>query len=164
MLKNISFHLHPSERIALVGENGEGKTTIVKLLTRLYDPTSGQILLDGVDLREYDINDLWKVVGVIFQDFVKYEMTASDNIAVGRPEAREDTGLIESAAEHSRAERLSIAFPGVTSRFLVPGSKMQSIFREASGSAWRLREPTYGMCAATGSRRTDGGAGRPIRR
>ena len=69
--------------MALIGENGEGKTTIVKLITRLYDPTEGQILLDGVDLREYDLEDLYREIGVIFQDFMRYEMTARENIAVG---------------------------------------------------------------------------------
>ena len=76
VLNNVSFKLEPSSRIALVGENGQGKTTIVKLLTRLYDPTAGQILLDGIDLREYDLDDLRREIGVIFQDFTRYEMTA----------------------------------------------------------------------------------------
>ena len=88
VLNNVSFKLEPSSRIALVGENGQGKTTIVKLLTRLYDPTAGQILLDGVDLREYDLDDLRREIGVIFQDFTRYEMTASENIAVGQIEER----------------------------------------------------------------------------
>ncbi len=81
VLSNASFKLEPGERIALVGENGQGKTTIVKLLTRLYDPTGGRILLDGVDLREYQLEDLWKEIGVIFQDFMRYDMTAAENIA-----------------------------------------------------------------------------------
>jgi ATP-binding cassette subfamily B protein len=75
--------LKPGERIALIGENGQGKTTVVKLITRLYDPTEGQILLDGVDLREYSLEDLHRQIGVIFQDFMRYEMTARENIAVG---------------------------------------------------------------------------------
>jgi ATP-binding cassette, subfamily B, bacterial len=104
VLKNISFHLEPSSRIALVGENGQGKTTIVKLLTRLYDPTGGQILLDGVDLREYDLEDLWKEVGVIFQDFTRYEMTVSENIATGQIEERNNQFRIRGAARKSLAE------------------------------------------------------------
>ena len=104
VLNNISFHLEPSSRIALVGENGQGKTTIVKLLTRLYDPTGGQILLDGVDLREYDLEDLWKEIGVIFQDFTRYEMTVSENIAIGQIEERDNPFRIRAAAHKSLAE------------------------------------------------------------
>src|SRR6202035_4424873 len=84
VLEQINFQLHTNERLALIGENGQGKTTIVKLITRLYDPTEGQILLDGIDLREYDLEDLHREIGVIFQDFMRYEMTARENIAVGR--------------------------------------------------------------------------------
>src|SRR5215831_11431573 len=86
ILNRLDFHLHPAERVALIGENGQGKTTIVKLITRLYDPTEGEILLDGVDLREYDLEDLYREIGVIFQDFMRYEMTARENIAVGKIE------------------------------------------------------------------------------
>ena len=86
ILKNLDFTLHPGERVALIGENGQGKTTIVKLITRLYDPTEGQVLLDGMDLREYSLEDLYREIGVIFQDFMRYEMTAHENIAVGRIE------------------------------------------------------------------------------
>ena len=88
----------------MVGENGQGKTTIVKLLTRLYDPTGGRILLDGVDLRDYDLEDLWKEIGVIFQDFVRYDMTASENIAIGRIEEQDNTFRVRSAAQKSLAE------------------------------------------------------------
>jgi ATP-binding cassette subfamily B protein len=103
VLKNINFSLEPSERIALVGKNGEGKTTIVKLLTRLYDVTSGHVLLDGVDIREYDLEDLWKEVGVIFQDFMRYELTSSENIAIGRIKEIDNQFLIRSAADKSLA-------------------------------------------------------------
>ena len=104
VLNNISFHLEPSSRIALVGENGQGKTTIVKLITRLYDPTAGQILLDGVNLREYDLEDLWKAIGVIFQDFTRYEMTVSENIAIGQIEERDNLFRIRAAAHKSLAD------------------------------------------------------------
>jgi len=104
VLKNINFCLRPSERIALVGKNGQGKTTIVKLLTRLYDATSGQILLDGIDIREYDLEDLWREVGVIFQDFMRYELTSSENIAIGRIKERDNEFGILSAARKSLAD------------------------------------------------------------
>jgi ATP-binding cassette subfamily B protein len=104
VLENVNFRLESGERIALVGENGQGKTTIVKMLVRLYDPTEGQILLDGVDLREYDLESLWKEIGVIFQDFMRYDMSASDNIAIGRIQERENPFLIRTAAYKSLAE------------------------------------------------------------
>ncbi len=103
ILDHINFRLNPRERLALIGENGQGKTTIVKLITRLYDPTDGQILLDGVDLRDYDLEDLHRIMGVIFQDFMRYEMTARDNIAVGRVEEINNRELIEAAAQKSMA-------------------------------------------------------------
>ncbi len=103
VLSDFSFTLRPGERVALIGENGQGKTTVVKLITRLYDPTEGQILLDGVDLREYDLADLHAEIGVIFQDFMRYEMTARENIAVGRIEVPHTAEEIERAAEKSMA-------------------------------------------------------------
>ncbi len=103
VLSNFNFTLSPGERIALIGENGQGKTTVVKLITRLYDPTEGEILLDGVDLREYDLADLHAEIGVIFQDFMRYEMTARENIAVGRIEVPHAPEEIEYAAEKSMA-------------------------------------------------------------
>lgn len=104
VLNHLNFRLEPGERIALIGQNGQGKTTIVKLITRLYDPTSGRVLLDGVDLREYDIDDLCREIGVIFQDFMRYEMTAQENIAVGRIEYLNDMDRIRAAAEKSLAD------------------------------------------------------------
>src|SRR5215469_4988419 len=104
VLNGLNFVLRPGERIALIGENGEGKTTIVKLLTRLYDPVSGRILLDGIDLREYDLDDLYREIGVIFQDFMRYEMTARENIAVGRIEQLNELELLKRSAEKSMAD------------------------------------------------------------
>ncbi len=104
ILRNLNLKLKHDERIALIGENGEGKTTIVKLLTRLYDPTFGQILLDGIDLREYDLEDYSSNIAVIFQDFMRYDMTACENIAVGQIEARNNMAQIELAAKKSLAE------------------------------------------------------------
>ena len=83
-VRHVSFALRPGERIALVGENGAGKTTVTKLLARLYDPTEGRILLDGVDLRDYDVASLRRAIGVIFQDFVRYDMRFDENIGVGQ--------------------------------------------------------------------------------
>jgi ATP-binding cassette subfamily B protein len=112
VLKDLSFRLETGQRIALIGENGQGKTTIVKLITRLYDPTEGQILLDGVDLREYDLEDLSREIGVVFQDFMRYEMTATDNIATGRIEERENEAKIVDAAQKSGAHDLIDRLPG----------------------------------------------------
>lgn len=103
VLQGFNFHLRPEERIALIGENGEGKTTIVKLLTRLYDPAEGQILLDGIDLREYDLEDLYREIGVIFQDFMRYEMTARENIGVGLIAQVGNLPLLQRSAQKSLA-------------------------------------------------------------
>ena len=104
VLNGLHFTLCPGERIALIGENGQGKTTIVKLLTRLYDPTEGRILLDGIDLREYSVEDLHREIGVIFQDFMRYEMAVRSNIGVGRIEGASDAAAIEAAARKSLAD------------------------------------------------------------
>ena len=104
VLDQINFQLHTNERLALIGENGQGKTTIVKLITRLYDPTEGEILLDGIDLREYDLEDLHREIGVIFQDFMRYEMTARENIAVGRIGEIDNLELLKGAAQKSMAD------------------------------------------------------------
>ncbi len=109
--RNLSFSLRAGEVLALVGENGAGKTTLVKLLARLYDPDEGRILLDGHDLREYSLDDLRANVGVIFQDFVRYHMTAGENIAVGRIEARDDQSRIREAAARSLANEVIEKLP-----------------------------------------------------
>ena len=106
VLNRLNFHLSPGERVALIGENGQGKTTIVKLITRLYDPSEGQVLLDGVDLREYDLEDLYREIGVIFQDFMRYEMTARENIAVGKIDEIENKLMLEDAAHKSLADEV----------------------------------------------------------
>jgi ATP-binding cassette, subfamily B, bacterial len=103
VVENINFRLETQEKIALIGENGAGKTTLVKLLARLYDPTAGQILLDGVDLREYDVEDLRKEIGVIFQDYMRYELLAKENIGFGKIEDLADHARIELAAQKSMA-------------------------------------------------------------
>jgi ATP-binding cassette subfamily B protein len=110
-VRNLNFELHAGEILALVGENGAGKTTLVKLLARLYDPDEGRILLDGDDLREYDLFALRANIGVIFQDFMRYNFTAADNIAVGRIEARDDRGRIVESAERSLADEVIRKLP-----------------------------------------------------
>jgi ATP-binding cassette subfamily B protein len=111
VLDRLNFQLEPGERVALIGENGQGKTTIVKLITRLYDPTEGQILLDGVDLREYDLEDLYREIGVIFQDFMRYELTARENIAVGKIEQVGNLHLLQNAAFKSLAHEVVEKLP-----------------------------------------------------
>lgn len=113
-VRNVDLVLNPGERVALVGENGAGKTTITKLLARLYDPTEGRITLDAVDLREYDLTSLRHAIGVIFQDFVRYDMRFDENIGVGEIESvRAQLGTsngtppsITAAAENSLAASL----------------------------------------------------------
>lgn len=111
VVQNINFRLHPSEKVALIGENGAGKTTLVKLLARLYDPTAGQILLDGIDLREYDVDDLRREIGVIFQDYIRYDMLARENIGFGKVESMAEQPRLETAAYKSLAKGLIDRFP-----------------------------------------------------
>ncbi len=110
-LRGLSFELHAGEVLALVGENGAGKTTLVKLLARLYDPDEGRILLDGRDLRDYDLDDLRANIGVIFQDFVRYHLTAAENIGVGQIDAMDDRARIERAARKGMADEVVAGLP-----------------------------------------------------
>jgi len=111
VVDHLDLQLRAGERVALIGENGEGKTTLVKLMTRLYDPVEGQILLDGVDLREYDLEDLYREIGVIFQDFMRYEMTARENVAIGRIDQVDNLPLLKSAAAQSMANEVIERLP-----------------------------------------------------
>jgi len=106
-VRHLSFTLPPGERLALVGENGAGKTTLVKLLARLYDPDEGRILLDGVDLREFELASLRKNIGVIFQDFVRYDFVMKENIGVSQVERLDDEARIREAAHRSRADAVA---------------------------------------------------------
>src|SRR5437899_1738555 len=136
VLKNFNLTLSPGERIALIGENGQGKTTVVKLITRLYDPTDGQILLDCIDLREYSLEDLHRNIGVIFQDFMRYEMTARENIAVGSVDRLLQQDNIELAARKSLADtvvsKLAAGYDQMLGRRFEGGV-------ELSGGEWQKR-------------------------
>ena len=132
--RHVSFTLNAGEKIALVGENGAGKTTLVKLLARLYDPTEGRILLDGIDLREYDLNELRIQIGVIFQDFIRYQMSVSQNIAVGNITEQGNAALITDSSKQSLAhpmiERLPLKYEQMLGRRFNNGI-------ELSGGEWQ---------------------------
>lgn len=132
--RHLSFTLYPGEKLALVGENGAGKTTLVKLLARLYDPTEGRILLDGKDLREYDIADLRMNVGVIFQDYLRYQMTFAQNIAVGNISEQDNRPLIEASAKQSLADLLAAKLPAAYDQQL---GKRFAEGVELSGGEWQ---------------------------
>jgi ATP-binding cassette subfamily B protein len=133
-VRHLSFTLHAGEVLALVGENGAGKTTLVKLLARLYDPVEGRILLDGHDLREYDLEALRGNMGVIFQDFVRYNLSAGDNIAVGKIAARDDRARIERAAKRSQADEVIAKLPGGYQQMI--GKRFKDGI-ELSGGEWQ---------------------------
>lgn len=111
VIKNVSFKIEPGETVVLVGLNGAGKTTLVKLITRLYDPTEGQILLDGHDIKEYDVNELYSMFGIIFQDFGKYAVTAKENIAFGDFDGQLDDERVIDAAVASDADEFITKLP-----------------------------------------------------
>ena len=111
ILRDLNFRLEPGNRVALIGENGQGKTTFVKLLARLYDPSSGTILLDGVDLRDYSVEELGNEIGIIFQDFMRYEMSARENIGVGRILEIANEPRLEGAARKSLADAVIAKLP-----------------------------------------------------
>jgi ATP-binding cassette, subfamily B, bacterial len=133
-VRGLDFTLVQGERLALVGENGAGKTTLVKLLARLYDPTEGRILLDGVDLRDYDIESLRRNVGVIFQDFVRYDFILKENIAVGNIGGLDDAPRIETAAQRSLANTVADRLAGRYGQML--GRRFEGGV-ELSGGEWQ---------------------------
>ncbi len=133
-LKHVSFKVEAGESIALVGRNGAGKTTMVKLLTRLYDPDDGEILIGGRNIKEYDLQELREQVGVIFQDYVTYYMSAQENIGVGRIAEIEDRELVTSAARKSGAnaviERLPEQYDTMLGKWFEKGTQL-------SGGEWQ---------------------------
>lgn len=132
--RHLNFTLYPGEKLALVGENGAGKTTLVKLLARLYDPTEGRILLDGIDLKQYDLTDLRLNVGVIFQDYLRYQMTFAQNIAVGKISEKDNRPLIENSARQSLADILAAKLPHTYDQQL---GKRFADGVELSGGEWQ---------------------------
>lgn len=133
-LRNISLHLKPREKLAIVGENGSGKTTLIKLLTRLYTPDSGQIFLDGLDLQEWDVDVLRRRIGVIFQNFVRYQFTVGENIGVGDVEHLENKTNWQTAAQKGMAQsfidQLPQSFQTQLGRWFKEG-------QELSGGQWQ---------------------------
>jgi ABC-type multidrug transport system fused ATPase/permease subunit len=111
VLKNVNFSLPPKESVAIVGENGAGKTTLIKLLIRLYDPTEGQILIEGKDIREYNLESLHKIFSVIFQDYICYPLTVRENIAFGNIEKIDDISSIQKASKKAGAHEFIENFP-----------------------------------------------------
>jgi ATP-binding cassette subfamily B protein len=133
-LRNLSFTLQAGEKLALVGENGAGKTTLVKLLARLYEPTEGRILLDGRDLRDYDLSDLRKNVSIIFQDYMKFQLPAGENIAIGNIEGLDNQEAIETSAFKSLADTVINKLPGKYGQML--GKRFMGGV-ELSGGEWQ---------------------------
>ncbi|MFO0681152.1 MAG: ABC transporter ATP-binding protein [Sandaracinus sp.] len=111
VLDGITLHLPPRHKLALVGENGAGKTTLIKLMTRLYRPTKGRVLLDGLDLAEWDEEALRRRVGVIFQDFVQYQLTVGENVGVGDVAAMDDASRVNEAVDEGGAREVVDAMP-----------------------------------------------------
>ncbi|MDF2766202.1 MAG: transporter ATP-binding protein, partial [Rhodospirillales bacterium] len=134
VVRNLSFTLRAGETLALVGENGAGKTTIVKLITRLYDPDEGRILIDGIDLRDIDVDELRANIGVIFQDFIRYSFTAGENIGIGRIESGTDRARIEHAAEQGLAAEVISRLP---LGYEQPLGKLFANGRDLSGGEWQ---------------------------
>lgn len=133
-IRNLNFHLQKGEKLALVGENGAGKTTLVKLLARLYKPTEGRILLDGKDLDAYNLGDLRQNIGIIFQDYIRFQMKASDNIAIGNIKNRIELDIIKDAAKKSLADTVIDNLPGEYEQVL---GKRFADGVELSGGQWQ---------------------------
>lgn len=133
-LRHLSFHLNKGEKLALVGENGAGKTTLVKLLARLYEPSEGRILLDGVDIREYNLEEYRKAIGVIFQDYVRFQMKVNDNIAVGQIDELDNIPKIETSAIKSLASQVVDKLPNGFEQML--GKRFKDGV-ELSGGEWQ---------------------------
>ncbi len=160
-LRGVSLHLRPGDKLALVGENGSGKTTLVKLMTRLYSPSQGRITLDGLDLQAWDEDALRGRIGVLFQDFVRYQLTVGENIGVGDVRALDDRARQEAAAERALAtpviERLPEGLDTQLGRWFVGGQELSGgqwqkvalarLFMRSDADLLVLDEPTSAMDA-----------------
>jgi ATP-binding cassette subfamily B protein len=133
-IRHLSFHVNAGEKLALVGENGAGKTTLVKLLARLYEPTEGRILIDGVDIRDYNLASLRSNIGIIFQDYIRFQMKASENIAVGNIEKLQEAIAIEESAQKSLADSVIENLPERYDQLL--GKRFENGM-ELSGGQWQ---------------------------
>jgi ATP-binding cassette subfamily B protein len=136
-LRNINLTIAPGEKLALVGPNCTGKTTLIKFLTRLYDPIEGEIPLDGVDPRDYDIDEVRRRIGVIFQDFVKYQLTARENIGFGQIDRLSDELRILDAAQRGSADDIIAGLPAGTETML--GRWFENGFELSGGQGRKLR-------------------------
>jgi ATP-binding cassette subfamily B protein len=135
VLRNVSFSLAPGESVALVGRNGAGKTTLVKLLTRLYDPTDGQILLDGHDLREYDIESLRGLFAVIFQDYCRFHLTLRENVGFGDVRDVANIERIRQVSEQTGADEIAKRLPKQYETYL--GRQFMGLGEDLSGGEWQ---------------------------
>ncbi len=133
-IKNLSFHLKAGEKLALVGENGAGKTTLVKLLARLYEPTEGRILVDGIDIKEIDLYNLRENIGIIFQDYIKFQIKVDENIAIGHIGSLEEREVIIDAAVKSLADQVVDRLPEKYDQLL--GRRFKNGV-ELSGGQWQ---------------------------
>ncbi len=133
-VRNVSFMLNAGEKLALVGENGAGKTTLVKLLARMYDPLEGTISIDGVDIKKFKIESYRKMIGVIFQDFVRFNFTAGENVAIGQIEQAKNNPQIQTAAEKSLADSVIQKLPGGYNQML---GKRFAEGIDLSGGEWQ---------------------------
>ena len=134
-LKDISLSIEGGKSIGLVGHNGAGKTTLIKLMTRLYDPTEGTIFINGVDLRELSLRDVQDRVGVIFQNFARYSVSARDNIGYGRIEELDNLKRIQKAARQAEAEAFIKTFPNGFEQML---GRVFNDSQDLSGGQWQL--------------------------
>ncbi len=133
-VRNLSFHLKAGEKLALVGENGAGKTTLVKLLARLYEPTEGRILIDGIDIKDIDLQSLRQNIGIIFQDYIKFQLRVAENIAIGNIEDLEHRDLIKEAAVKSLADQVVEELPDQYDQLL--GKRFEKGI-QLSGGQWQ---------------------------